>query len=63
MWRLVAESSKSYFSITPALQEFSRDLERQMGDMTAVLSLGEKRSFHERDGDVYEDDASRKKRR
>ncbi|EUC41419.1 hypothetical protein COCMIDRAFT_58264, partial [Bipolaris oryzae ATCC 44560] len=37
-WRLVTESSKPYFSLTRALQEFSKDLERQMEDMTGILS-------------------------
>jgi hypothetical protein len=69
-WRMVAESSRAYFGITPALQEFSRDLERKMGDMTAMLSMGEKRLFSERDEEEREDgesdedkQAEKKKRR
>jgi hypothetical protein len=52
-WKLMAESSHAYFGITPALQEFSKDLERNMGDMTAMLSMGEKRSFSERGGEDF----------
>jgi hypothetical protein len=54
-WKLVAESSQAYFGITPALQEFFKDLERKMGDMTAMLSMGEKRSFSKRGGEDFED--------
>ncbi|EUC32884.1 hypothetical protein COCCADRAFT_60560, partial [Bipolaris zeicola 26-R-13] len=50
-WRLVAESSKPYFSISRALEEFSKDLERQMEDMTAMLSLGEEGACAGKDGD------------
>jgi hypothetical protein len=53
-WKLMAESSRAYFGITPALQEFSKDLERKMGDMTAVLSVGEKRLFSDRDEEFKE---------
>lgn len=59
---MVAESSKLYFSITPALQEFSKDLEWQMEDMTAMLSLGDERLCAGKDEDG-KDDGSRKRKR
>tara|TARA_R110002003_G_scaffold1577_4_gene23242 strand:- start:86 stop:577 length:492 start_codon:yes stop_codon:yes gene_type:complete len=40
-WKIVAESSKAQFGILPALQEFSKDLEREMGRMAE--KGGEKR--------------------
>ncbi|KAF1840785.1 uncharacterized protein K460DRAFT_420656 [Cucurbitaria berberidis CBS 394.84] len=42
-FQLLAQSSKGHFGIIPALQEFTKELEREMGDMTATLSLGQKR--------------------
>jgi hypothetical protein len=35
-WQLLARSSKTHFGITVALQEFSKDLERSMADMTGM---------------------------
>ncbi|KAF2833247.1 hypothetical protein CC86DRAFT_7156 [Ophiobolus disseminans] len=34
VWKVVAESSRAQFGILPALQEFSKDLEREMGRMS-----------------------------
>ncbi|KAI4660522.1 uncharacterized protein J4E78_005225 [Alternaria triticimaculans] len=48
-WTLVAESSRACFGIVPALQEFSKDLERQMGNMTASMTVDKKRQRNERD--------------
>ncbi|KAI4947529.1 hypothetical protein J4E91_006349 [Alternaria rosae] len=48
-WTLVAESSKAYFGIIPALQEFTKDLEREMGNMTASMTVDNKRRRNERD--------------
>jgi hypothetical protein len=48
-WTLVAESSKAYSGIKPALQEFSKELEREMGNMTASMTVGNKRQRSERD--------------
>ncbi|KAI4707777.1 hypothetical protein J4E89_007405 [Alternaria sp. Ai002NY15] len=48
-WTLVAESSKAYFGIIPALQEFTKDLEREMGKMTASMTVGNKRQRSDRD--------------
>jgi len=67
-WTLVAESSKAYFGIVPALQEFSKDLERQMGNMTASMTVDKKRQRNERDEgsidqDEYMSGRSRKRQR
>jgi hypothetical protein len=43
-WKVVAESSKAYFGILPALQEFTKDLEREMGRMSEQHGAGKKRS-------------------
>jgi hypothetical protein len=32
-WKVLARSSKAHYGITAALQEFSKDLEREMGRM------------------------------
>jgi len=48
-WTLVAESSKAYFGIVPALQEFTKDLEREMGKMTASMTVGNKRQRSDKD--------------
>lgn len=47
-WTLVAESSKAYFGIIPALQEFTKDLEREMGNRTASMTVDNKRQRNER---------------
>ncbi|KAF1943212.1 hypothetical protein EJ02DRAFT_433334 [Clathrospora elynae] len=62
-WKMVAESSKEHFGITPALQEFSKELERKMGDMTAMLGLREKRLFNEMEEGMLEDGERSKRRR
>ena len=48
-WTLVAESSKAYFGIVPALQEFTKDLKREMGKMKASMTVGNKRQRSGRD--------------
>ena len=48
-WTLVAESSRACFGIVPALQEFSKDLEREMGKMTASMIVGNKRQRSDKD--------------
>ncbi|KAI4686314.1 hypothetical protein J4E81_008666 [Alternaria sp. BMP 2799] len=67
-WTLVAESSRACFGIVPALQEFSKDLERQMGNMTASMTVDKKRQRNERnedsiDQDEYMSGRSRKRQR
>ena len=44
-WEVLSESSKAHVSITAALQEFTKDLERKMGDVTGT----EVRTKRERD--------------
>jgi hypothetical protein len=52
-WEVVTESSKAQFGILPALQEFTKDLEREMGKMIEQHGKGKKRSglFAEDDGE------------
>ena len=35
-WKVLAESSKAHFTINPALQEFTKDLEREIGTATGM---------------------------
>lgn len=49
-WKMVAQSSKAQYGIIPALQEFSKDLEREMASMA---DNGGKRK---RSGLFWEDD-------
>lgn len=41
-WTIVAQSSKEHFGILAGLQEFSKDLEREMGRMVEAQSLKRK---------------------
>jgi hypothetical protein len=43
-WEVVAESSKAQFGILPALQELTKDLEREMGRMVEERGKCKKRS-------------------
>jgi len=58
--KLLAESSKAHYGITPALQEFTKDLERQM----AAFSMGGQNQFNETSGyrDREESDTESRKR-
>lgn len=62
--KLVAQISKAHFGITPALQEFSKDLERELGNMTAMLDIGKRKRTFDGDGEETNDrDESRRRRR
>ncbi|KAG9186827.1 hypothetical protein G6011_09935 [Alternaria panax] len=58
-WKLVAESSKAYYSIIPALQEFSKDLEREMGQLTGLMKIGDNKRFSERNEGLVDEDEQR----
>ncbi|KAH7085726.1 hypothetical protein BKA63DRAFT_560363 [Paraphoma chrysanthemicola] len=76
-WKIVAESSKAQFGILPALQEFSKDLESEMGRMAEGARVTEKRKvagrkrsgifgeedFAMEDGEVKEGDGEGKRMR
>jgi hypothetical protein len=58
-WKLVAQSSKAYYGIIPALQEFSKDMEREMGELTASMNVGDNKRFSEKDKGFNDEDEQR----
>ncbi|CAA9958697.1 hypothetical protein CFE70_002208 [Pyrenophora teres f. teres 0-1] len=51
-WKVVAENRRPFFCINAALQEFTKDLEHQMGAKTSNLSVSGRSHFNEMPVDV-----------
>jgi hypothetical protein len=61
-WKVVLESSKAYYGITPALQEFTKELQREMGKMYEAQVFRVARGV-KRDRGVEEDEGEGEKMR
>jgi hypothetical protein len=62
-WKMLLEAREACFGITAALQEFTKELEREMGKMAIARIMGDRDRVRKRVGKEWDDLMSRKRTR